>query len=790
MIRNYLKTALRNLARHKGYSSINIAGFAIGIACCIFIFLWVQDELSYDRFHEKIDDLYRVVEHQVQTNGTVFPIARTQYPVGQAFVDDFPEIINSTHFTFSSRSLFTRGDDSFYEGGLAFVDPSFLEMFSFPLVQGDPRTALSDREAILISKEMAVKYFEGENPVGKILTLDNSLDLRITGVFKNTPSNSHLQFSFLANFEKFLDITGWSRTWNSNNYYTYVQLAENTDYTAVNEKIYNYMQKIEPESTLIKYLLQPVKNIHLYSYFQIDLGGVSAKTAKYVYLFSIIAVIVLLIACVNFINLTTARSSGRSLEIGIRKVVGAHRTNLIRQFLGESLLLSGIALILAIGLVVLLLPAFNSLSGKTLSLASLNMPALLAGFAALFFVTGFLSGGYPAFLLSSIQPVSAIRGTLKLGSGKSSFRKVLVTLQFSLSIALVFGTFVVYRQLDFIQKSDLGYKQDHIIYLRERSPFWQNFASFKEDLIQYPEITGVSAASDVPTYTVHSTTGVDWNGKPPEDRVLFTQFVVDYDYFDTLGLEIVQGRSFSREFSTDAKEGYVLNETAARLTGYEDPIGKSFALWNTPGKIIGVVKDYHFKSLHTAIEPLVHYMWRNTNSYAFIKLKSGETAGALKTIEKIYKIHNPGYPFEFMFLDEELNRLYISDKRTGQVFRTFMFLALFISCLGLFGLASYMAAQRTKEIGIRKILGASAKGIFVLLLKEFAKWVIVANAIAWPMAYFVMNRWLQSFAYRTDIALWIFAASGICSLAVAVATVSYQSLKASISNPVDSLRYE
>ena len=789
MIRNYLKTALRNLARHKGYSLINIAGFAIGIACCIFIFLWVQDELSYDRFHEKVDDLYRVVEHQIQTDGSVFPIARTQYPVGQAFVDDFPEIINSTHYTPSSRSLVTHGEKSFYEGGLAFVDPSFFEMFSFPLVQGDSRTALSDRESILISEEMAAKYFEGENPIGQILILEKSLDLKVTGVFKNTPANSHLQFGFLGNFEKFLDLTGYSRTWNSNNYYTYVQLAENTDYIAVNEKIYNYMQKIEPESTLIKYLLQPVKDIHLRSYFQIDLGGVSAKTAKYVYLFSIIAVIVLLIACVNFINLTTARSSGRSLEIGIRKVVGAHRTSLIRQFLGESLLLSGIALVLAIGLVLLLLPAFNSLSGKSLSLATLNLPALLSGFLVLFLVTGFLAGSYPAFLLSAIQPVSAIKGTFKAGSGKSSFRKVLVTLQFSLSIALVIGTFVVYRQLDYVQNRDLGYQKDHIIYLRERDPFWQKYAAFKEELLQHPNITGVTASSDVPTYTVHSTTGVDWDGKPPEDRILFTQFVVDYDYFETLDLEIVQGRSFSKEFSTDAKEGYILNETAARLTGYENPIGKSFALWGTQGKIIGVIKNYHFKSLHTDIEPLVHYMWR-TNNYAFIKIESGQTAGTLKTIEKVYEKHNPGYPFQFFFLDEELNRLYLSDKRTARVFRSFTFLALFISCLGLFGLASYMATQRTKEIGIRKILGASVSGIFLLLLKEFAKWVIVANAVAWPMAYLVMNRWLQSFAYRTDIALWIFAVSGICGFVVAVATVSYQSLKASISNPVDSLRYE
>jgi putative ABC transport system permease protein len=383
MFLNYLKTALRNLSRHKGYSLINISGFAIGIACCILIFLWVQDELSYDRFHEKIDDLYRVVEHQEQTNGTIFPIARTQYPLGQALVDKYPEIINFTHYLSSSRALITYGENSFYETDLAFADPSFLEMFTFPLLIGDPQTALSDRESILISEEMAEKYFKDEDPMEKTITLENALDLKVTGVFKDLPKNSHLRFKFLGNFEKLLDITGLTREWHSNNYYTYVQLAKNTDYLAVNEKIYDFLLTLNPDSTFVKYLLQPVKDIHLYSYFQIDLSGVSAKTAKYVYLFSIIAVIVLLIACVNFINLTTARSSGRSLEIGIRKVVGAQRLNLIRQFLGESLLISFIALLFALILVFLLLPAFNSLSGKDLSVATLNIPLLLAGLLCL-----------------------------------------------------------------------------------------------------------------------------------------------------------------------------------------------------------------------------------------------------------------------------------------------------------------------------------------------------------------------------------------------------------------------
>ncbi|MCJ7583045.1 MAG: ABC transporter permease, partial [Candidatus Aminicenantes bacterium] len=365
-----------------------------------------------------------------------------------------------------------------------------------------------------------------------------------------------------------------------------------------------------------------------------------------------------------------------------------------------------------------------------------------------------------------------------------------VTLQFSLSIALILGTFVVYRQLGFIQKKNLGYTEDHVIYLSERGPFWQKYDAFKEELLQHPGIMGVTAASSVPTFTVTSTTGVTWEGKDPEDNILFTHFTVDYDYFETMGMEMVQGRSFSKEFSTDMQDAYILNETGAAATGLDDPVGKSFSLWNRKGTIVGIVKDYNFKSLHTKIEPLLHRLWEKNYRHVLVRVKSEDMAQSIKTIEEVYTRNNPGYPFEFQFLNEELDRLYVSDKRTAKVFQTFMSLALFISSLGLFGMASFMAVQRTKEIGIRKVLGASVSGIFILLLKEFAKWVLLANAIAWPIGYLVMNRWLNNFAYRTDIAPWIFAASGVLGLIIAVSTVSYQSLKASIANPVDSLKYE
>ncbi len=790
MFKNYLKTALRNLARHKGYSLINIVGFAIGIACCILILLWVQDELSFDRFHVNLDELYRVVEEQHYSDGTVFPIARTPYPAGRAFVEEYPEIVEFTHFSPYGRTLIEYGEKSFYERGIVFADPSFLKMFSFPLLEGDTNTALSDTNAILISEEMANKYFEGEDPIGQTLRMENEADFHVSAVFENIPSNSHLQFDFLAPFETFMKLSGWGMSWGNNSFYTYVRLAKNAQHQNVTSKIFAHLNKIYPESGT-KFLLQPVKDIHLRSDFAIDLGGKSENKAKYVYMFSVIAVFVLLIACMNFMNLTTARASRRSLEIGMRKVVGAHRANLIRQFLGESILISLLSLLIAVGLVLLVLPAFNNISGKDLSLNTMNLGLLASGLVGIALVTGILSGSYPALLLSAIKPIRIIKGFSKLSSGNSIFRKILVTCQFSLSIALIIGTFVVFRQLDFMQKKNLGYNQEHILYLAERGAFWENYDTFKTELQRNSGIVGVTAASSIPTHTVTSTSGVDWEGKDPEFNVLFTQFNVDYDYFETLEMDMAQGRAFSRDFPTDATDAYILNETGARLTGMEDPIGKTFTLWDKSGPIIGIVKDYHFKSLHAKIEPLVLRMFRKDwHRYVIIRVKSDNMRSTLAAVERAYNRCHPGYPFEFQFLDEALNDLYSSDVRTGIVFRYFMFLAIFISCLGLFGLASFLADQRTKEIGIRKVLGASIPGIFLLLLKDFVKWVLLAGTISCPLAYYVMDGWLGNFAYRTDIALWIFLISGMLGLTVAVATVSYQSLKASIANPVDSLRYE
>ena len=490
-------------------------------------------------------------------------------------------------------------------------------------------------------------------------------------------------------------------------------------------------------------------------------------------------------------NLTTARSSGRALEIGVRKVVGANRSHLIRQYLGESILFTLLAFFIALLLVFLLLPAFNNISGKDIGLEAFNNGPVILVLVGLALFTGILSGSYPALFLSGIQPIKALKGALKVGSQNSVLRKALVTLQFALSISLIIGTFVVNNQLNYIQTKNLGYTQDHLIYFAERGSFWKEYDSFKKELLQNPRISAVTAASSIPTHTVTSTSGVNWEGKNPKESFLFTQFNVDFDYFKTFAMEMAQGRSFSREFTTDATSAYILNETGIRLTGMEDPIGKTFTLWGRPGPIVGIVKDYHFKSLHAKIEPLVLRMFRKTfNRYVIIRVGAENITATLKNIENVYNKIHPGYPFEFRFLDEAINELYQSERQTRAVFRAFMFLAIFISCIGLFGLASFMADQRTKEIGIRKILGASSSSIFILLLREFVKWVVIANAVSWPLAYYIMHRWLKNFAYQADIALWMFIISGAIGFIVAIGTVTYQSLKASVANPVDSLRYE
>jgi ABC-type antimicrobial peptide transport system permease subunit len=776
------------MKKFKGYTFINIAGLAIGIACCILILLWVRDELSFDGFHEKADRLYRVVEQQYYAGGELFPVAVTPAPLAPALKDEVPEIANAMRIERSPRLLIRYGDRMFNESDIALADPSLFAMFSFRLLKGDPDTALKKMNSIILTEAMAEKYFGDEDPLNKDLKIGNMYDLTVTGVVENVPPNSHLQFNFIIPFE-ILKMAGDSlNQWGNNSYFTYVELAENANASAAQEKITGFLKKHMPETRTTLHL-QPLKRIHLYSDFTADVPG--HGDIKYVYIFSLVALFVLLIACINFMNLTTARSGNRAREVGMRKVTGAHKADIVKQFLGESMIFAFIAFLLALGIVLLLLPAFNNLSGKQLSLFTGESFDLLAALIGVAILTGLFSGSYPVLYLSSFQPVTVLKGALKSGPRSATFRRMLVVIQFSLSIFLIIATSVIHSQLEYIRNKKLGYEKEHVIYQRIGMNDVRYYEPYKREALTSPNILGVSWSHQLPAYIVNSTSSVNWPGKDPNESILMHNTAVDYDFIDTMNMEIVDGRDFSREFPTDEKEAFILNEQAAKLLGEDSAVGKPFTLWDIKGKVIGVVKNFHFKSLNTHVEPLVIRLVKpQPYSYMFIKVRGENVTESIKYLEKTWRDIATVFPFEYQFLDEYYDRTYRAEQRMGKLFNAFTTLAIFIACLGLLGLASFMAEQRTKEIGIRKVLGASVSNIILLLSREFVLLVTISNVLAWPLAYYFMNKWLENYAYHASVNLFFFLVSALAALGIALLTVSYQAIRAASSNPIDSLRYE
>jgi putative ABC transport system permease protein len=788
MFRNYIKTAIRNMRKFKGYTFINIAGLAIGIACCILILLWVRDELSFDGFHEKADRLYRVVEQQYYAGGELFPVAVTPAPLAAALKDEIPEFVNAARITLSPRLLIRYGERMFYEDDIALADPSVFDLFSFRLVKGDPETALEKLNSIILTESMAEKYFGDEDPLNKDLKIGNMYDLTVTGVVENAPRNSHLQFNFIIPFEIIKMAGDPLDNWGNNSYFTYVELAENADAATAQEKITGFLQKHLPESSTTLHL-QPLKRIHLYSDFTADVPG--HGDIKYVYIFSLVALFVLIIACINFMNLTTARSGNRAKEVGMRKVTGAQKADIVMQFLGESMLFAFIAFLFALGLVLLLLPAFNALSGKELSLFTGESIDLLAALIGVAILTGLVSGSYPVLYLSSFQPVAVLKGTLRSGPRGSTFRRVLVVIQFSLSIFLIIATAIIHSQLEYIQNKKLGYDKDHVIYMRIGMNAVRYYEPFKREALTSPDILGIGWSGQLPAYIVNSTSSVNWPGKDPNESILMHNTAVDYDFIETMGMEIVAGRNFSLEFPTDEKEAFILNEEAARLLGEDSAVGKPFTLWDIKGKVIGVVKNFHFKSLNTHVEPLVIRLLKpQPYSFMFIRVRGENITASINYLEKTWRKIATVFPFEYQFLDDYYDRTYHAEQRMGKLFNAFTALAIFIACLGLLGLASFMAEQRTKEIGIRKVLGATVPNIILLMSREFVFLVAISNVLAWPLAYYLMNKWLENYAYHAAINVLFFFVSALIALAIALLTVSYQAFRAASANPIDSLRYE
>ena len=780
MIWNYLKIAYRELVKKKAYFLINVSGLAVGLACFILILLWVQDELSYDKFHENSDSLYRVYMTREYKGGETFSHFETPALLAAVLQKDFPEIINAARLKIIWQKLiFKYQGNVFTEKGGCLADPAAFEMFTLPFFEGNPKSALSEPYSIVLTKTMARKYFENENPIGKFIQINGKYDFKVTGVMEDVPANSHIRFDFLIPLEFFEELENYPlNRWDNNSFLTYVQLKKSTPYREVGEKLKDVIQQHQEKSTAELYL-QPLVQTHLHA-----LGGGGA--IKYVHFFTLIALLVLIISCTNFMNLAAARSTKRAKEVGLRKVLGANRSQLIKQFLFESTLTAFIALMLSLVLVNLFLPTFNQISEKQLKLSLFDGSQVLI-LIGITIITGIVSGSYPAIFLSSFKPVSVLKRPVK--AGPALLRKIFVVFQFTLSIILVISTIVIYKQLHFFSNTDLGYNKYNLCYFEMGDDFNSKYGALKSELLQHPGILNVTADNEMPTGSGNSTSSVNWEGKDPNEKIKFRLYFVDYDFFETFKMQMAQGRSFSSTFSLD-RNGYILNEEAVRRINLDSPVGKRFSVWGNNGTIIGIVKDFNFRHLKSEIEPLVLLIAPDRFCNVVVRIDPQHMADSIKYMRSVWDKFNPGIPFEYHSFEEDYDTLYRAEQRMGQVFGNFSFLAIFISYLGLFGIASFIVNQRTKEIAIRKVLGSSISEVVRLLTKEFTKLVLLANLISWPIAYFAMSNWLKNYAYRTTISWWIFLLTGVLALVLSLLTVSYQSIRSARANPIVALKYE
>jgi len=815
VFKNHIITSLRNIRKHKGYSLLNVLGLAIGLAACLLLLLYTKDELSYDRFNDKADRTYRLMA-LMKRQGQDFNISGAGAPVAASLLRDFPEVEEAVRFRDTDSLRLKYGDLQFRENRVVHADPSFFKVFSVRLVRGDPQTALAEPRTMVLSRATAAKFFGSDDPVGKILRVDDREDYQVTGVFEDIPRPSHFHFDLIISLSTLAE----SRMpiWMTFNFPTYLVLRQDASVAELEAKLPAYLNShlgtevktamgttleefLAKSETTLTYRLQPLTKIHLFS-----TGGMNefepGSDIKYVALFGLVALFILILAAENFVNLATARSAGRAKEVGLRKVLGSFRGSLIRQFLVEAVVLSLAAFALALGTVAIALPFFNRMAGKELGLAALGQPLTAAMALGLTLAIGLLAGAYPAFVLSAFRPSPVLRGRPASGVRGGGLRRTLVVFQFAVSVLLIIGTVVVFRQLRFIQATRLGFNKDQVLILNQADLLQDRAAVLKEEMLRHPQVLRASLSGYLPVPSSRRTRlPVAAEGDPePGKANPLNIWTVDHDYLDTLEMKIVLGRNFSRSFPTD--EGAVLvNQAAAKHFGYDAPLGRRLTTVDmdegaegmkarlTTFTIIGVVEDFHFESLRAAISPLVVRLGDDHGSL-ILRIRAGGVAAVLDDLRTRWRTLLPGEPFVFSFLDDRLDDMYKAEFRIGRVFGVFSGLAVFIGCLGLFGLASFTAAKRTKEIGIHRILGATVPTIVRKLVQEYIVLVVLANIIAGPVGYWVMSRWLGGFAYRTGIGWDIFAGTAFLTLAVAVLTVGYHSLKAASASPVSALRYE
>jgi putative ABC transport system permease protein len=788
MLKNYFKVAWRNLLRNKAFSAINIAGLALGLTCSLLIMLWVQDEYSVDAFHKNNGQLFHVYERQFG-NGKVEAGYHTQGLLADELKANIPGIEYASGIE-TAGSVVCEAVDKILKTDGVFAGSDFFAMFSYPLLQGTPESVLKGTASVAISRKLAEEFFgNSDNAIGKIIRFNNKEDLAVTGVFENVPANASQQFDFVRTWEAFLSQNAWAKTWGSSNPLTVVQLNKEIDPVKVEKGIKDFLNRYQPATPELRVELglQPYREKYLHETFVNGIPG--GGRIEYVRLFTIVAIIILLIACINFMNLSTARSIRRGKEVGVRKVLGAARFRLMVQFAGEALLLTFFAILAAGVLTVLLLPAFNWLSGKDLQLP-IQQPVFWLMLSGLLIITSLVAGSYPALFMSSLRPVQVLKSKITFSGGAAYLRKGLVVFQFSLSILFIVGMIVIYRQVQYVQTKSPGFDRDNLVYLPIEGDLLEKYDLFKEKAVTLPGVSAVSRMRQTPTGHHHYKGDINWPGKDPGDKESIADVIVGYDFVKTLQLHVKEGRDFSTSYGIDSIN-FLVNESMVAKMGYKDPLGKRMSWGSEEGTIIGVLKDFHFYSMHKAIDPMVIRLnEKQKYGTVLVRLEAGRTKSALAALEKVSKELNPKIPFTYLFADEQYARLYNNEQLMSRLANCFAIIAIVISCLGLFGLATFTAEQRTKEIGVRKVLGASVPNIVALLSINFLKPVAVAMFIAFPVSWYVMNNWLKDFAYKIDIEWWMFGIAGLLTISIALLTVSYQSIKAAIANPVKSLRTE